>query len=220
MTNKIVLAACGLFLGASAASAASVGYTEGFRGLVDDTTQIGFGEANDSDSPFMLTDPALSAGDSVELYGMIRGDADHYSIQSGEDFDLSFLFGGYSYSSDFSGPGSSDTSGLQFGSSNAGDMIELKLFSQDDGTGALTEVFAKTYSNSVISAADAGGASLIFHATAGSYVLVVSATSDASATYDLRVDAQSVAEAPLPAALPLLVASLAGLGFVSRRRVR
>lgn len=73
MTNKIVLAACGLFLGASAASAASVGYTEGFRGLVDDTTQIGFGEANDSDSPFMLTDPALSAGDSVELYGMIRG---------------------------------------------------------------------------------------------------------------------------------------------------
>ena len=73
-----------------------------------------------------------------------------------------------------------------------------------------------------------GGTSLIFSGLAGGlYTFGVNsgaATPNGVALYDIRISTVSasppVSSVPLPAGLPLLLAGLAGLGLVARRRAR
>ncbi|GJL94698.1 MAG: hypothetical protein DHS20C05_11030 [Hyphococcus sp.] len=200
MKLRILCAAlCGVLFSAGAASAATIGYTEGKRDTVIGTTAIAGPDVPSSPPGFALPTVGFGAGEfsQVDIYGRIVGAVDTYSFTATSDFIIEFIFDGYS---------------------TAGGFVSASGFVNDGTSGSTTE-FSLTGTNVTTGAIPfslstdiTGGFALLFAGTAGDYVLSLNGMS-AAALYDLSIQA-----VPIPGALPLLLSGIAGLGFASRRK--
>lgn len=192
MLKTLSAAVLGLAVFAGAASATSIGFTEGARPLVAGTTPVG-GDAPNGAPGFDLTASLMGgvaqAGDTVDLFGRIVTAKDAYQFESAADFTVSFI---------------DDAFRLEGAGSNT------SVFRLIDNA-TMMEVAASTF-------VDAAGTGLIFGASAGDYTFIVDGATvpgNAAALYDVQF---ATAPIPLPAAAPLLVAALGGLAMMRRRR--
>jgi len=200
VSGFIAALGCALFAG-SAASAATIGYTEGVRPTVAGTIDISPPDVASGSPGFDVGDLGVGAGefDTIEIYGRIVGAKDTYNFSASSDFIIEFIFGGYA----LEGGGSVAQSGFV-----------------KDNSGGSSSNFALTTLNGLVNFAImnpvvtdiTGGVSLLFAATAGDYIFSIDGLTDA-ATYDIRIKA-----VPIPAALPLFLAGMGSIGFLSRRR--
>lgn len=200
VSGLVVALGCALFVG-SAASAATIGYTEGIRPTVAGTIDINPPDVASGSPGFDVGDLGVGAGEfeTIEIYGRIVGAKDTYNFSSSTDFIIEFIFGGY----DLEGGGSVTESGFV-----------------KDNSGGSSSNFSLTTLNGLVSFAVANpvmtditsGASLLFAATAGDYIFMIDGLTDA-ATYDIRIQA-----VPIPAALPLFLAGMGSIGLLGRRR--
>ncbi|QIE57611.1 VPLPA-CTERM sorting domain-containing protein [Pikeienuella piscinae] len=207
--NLLALAAAGVLAISSAASAATTGFTVGVtegggnRDLVDGTTLIA-----DAASPNGSKDlGTIGAGDVFGLYGRIVSAIDRYKFgfTATSGFEVNFDFDGY-----YTDGGNTfvANSGLVKESGSAQKGV---IFSLQDANGD------ELFSTGTLLTNITSGNAFLFGAGAGDYFLVVDGSQgpnrNGAALYDLNISA-----VPVPAALPLLLTGIAGLGFMSRRR--
>ncbi|WP_340108883.1 VPLPA-CTERM sorting domain-containing protein [Pikeienuella sp. HZG-20] len=203
--KMLAIAAAGALSIASSVAAATTGFTvgvtEGSRAIVDGTTKIG--DAPQGNGSYDLG--AIGAGDTLGLYGRIVSKVDQYKFQfsAASGFEVNFDFDGY------------EVGGVHVAESGlvneSGSKKKGVAFSLEDANGVQVASTGLLLTNITT------GNPLLFGASAGSYFLVVDGSQGPfkgnAALYDLTISA-----VPLPAALPLLLAGLAGLAFISRRR--
>lgn len=195
MLKTILSVAAVLSLTATAANAAVIGYTEGVRDLVPGTTRISGPDASATPPGFDLTqdlpDGDLDSGDRVDLYGRIVGSTDAFRITANSGFTLDLL--------DIRPESGSTNHRLAFRLVRVGGGFDLTAFAD-------TNTMAQTLITAVLG---------------GTYDLIIDMQPDTgTALYDLSITAlgDDIGEVPLPAAMPLFAAGLAGLTAVRRRR--
>ncbi|WP_298835661.1 VPLPA-CTERM sorting domain-containing protein [uncultured Roseobacter sp.] len=204
---KLISMIAGVFLVfAIPASAATVGYTEGRRDLVDGTMRIAGGDA--AASGFMLGTIGRGAGEysQIGIFGRIVGHADFFTFRATSDFRISFAFDGVSVA------GEQLVSGFvrQGRRQNEADFVLRTL-----GDPAADQV--RRLRTDISQAAGSGGSALIFSGEAGkTYSFGVDsrvARDKGAASYDIRISV-----VPLPESALLLLGGIAGLGYIARRK--
>ncbi len=209
LISRICACFIALALSAATASAMTVGFTEGKRDRVLDTTVVNPTDATNSPPGFPLT-PDLGFGGTearhIELFGRIVGAVDVFEFTSTTSFVINFIFGGY----DLHGGGSVATSGfIREGNNNNTSDFELGVLNPN-----LSILQSVALTTNITSAAQNGGNSEIFAGGPGTFQLLLDGTGGA-ALYDIRISA-----VPLPAALPLFAGALGLIGLLGWRRKR
>ncbi|WP_300030774.1 VPLPA-CTERM sorting domain-containing protein [uncultured Roseobacter sp.] len=202
---KLTSLLTGAFLALAAPlSAATVGYTEGSRALVDGTTRISDAAA----SGLNLGTIGYGAGEfsQIVLSGRLVGHADFFTFTAASDFMVSFAFDGISVG------GNEIESGFvrERRGHNEADFV---LRPQGDPAGTQTRRLRTDISDP----SDYGTTPTIFRARGGqTYSFGVDsrvAREKGAATYDIRISV-----VPLPAGVLFLMTGLAGLGVLARRK--
>ena len=179
-----------------AASAATVGWTEGKREVVLGTTRLSNEAPNVAPGRELGT---VTAEDSIELYGRIVSKIDYYKVVTLDvRTTVEWIFEGY----ETVGGTVVTDSGLDV---TPGAMVNLAF----DGVG----VAGNTFSSDVF--ASNGGDQFIATLMPGTYSFSVDGLNAKAALYDIRFTAAAV---PLPAGGVLLLTGLAGLGIARRRK--
>lgn len=183
-----------------AANAATVGFTEGNRSLVAGTTRISEAPASPASTTFNL-----GGGDTVNLFGVIVGDADTYTINAATSFTVSFNFDGYTLRNGRT----VQKSGFVARNPRQGNG---SVFSLVGGSTDLTKYFR----TNIVS-----GDPLIFSADAGTYTFSIdnrSSNPSKPARYDLAFVASDISAVPLPAGGLMLLSALGAAAVVRRRK--
>ncbi|MEM8796830.1 MAG: VPLPA-CTERM sorting domain-containing protein [Pseudomonadota bacterium] len=197
---------------AQAATMSFTNITEGVRDLVFGTEALDGVDATPTPFGFDLTDGgALTASESIELYGRIVGSQDVYQFTTDSAFEISFIFDGYFLDADGVEGGAAGAFVSESGFVTEGSSINTSTFSLveigGDGTTFTDLIFTSTVSS---------GPSLLFSGGPGTYSFAIDGSTgpdDGPALYDIEI-----AAVPLPATLPLAIAGFAGLAYVARRR--
>lgn len=201
MKKILLVAAIAMSVGlmSSVASAATVIFTEGNRAQVAGSTVL-----NPVDAPGSL--PGYNMGvigvnepvDTIELHGRARSHIDNYEFTATSSFVVELIFGGF----DLENSGSTTESGFIIESSGL-NSSDLTLTNSSNGGSSSTITLLTNISS---------GTSLLFSGTAGAHILSLEALGN-PVLYDIRISA-----VPLPAALPLMGAGMALMGFIGWRR--
>ncbi|MEL6792061.1 MAG: hypothetical protein AAFP78_01305 [Pseudomonadota bacterium] len=221
-TLKIIgSAALAVALAATTATAATFTFTEGNgqnRKLVADSVDLQDARSN---APGFDLGQSLTANDILQIHGRIVGAKDSFSylFQMTEAFVVSFDLDGYQLAGNLIGSNGVDGfeqfSGLVGQNTRRGDPTpgaDSKGVRFTLAGGGTTQ--SRTFQTDVLLGDDA----FIFSGLGGvAYTLTVDGSvgprKNAAALYDLKV-----AAIPLPATGLLLLTTLAGVGFIARRR--
>lgn len=204
---KTGFAALVLACAASASTAATVSYTEGARALVDGSTKLSDVPGSAGAAYDVITNDggalggSFDVGDIVRLYGRVVGGVDSYTFKAVTNFRIEFLFGGYDLAN---GTNISDSG---FVSTTAAEKT---------ATFRLTDTASGDEQSTVYTTDITGGSPVIFTGGPGTYVFAIDGRGDQGrpvGLYDIKITA-----VPLPASAFLMLAGLAGIGLVSRRR--
>lgn len=207
--SALTASAVAVFLGTTA-SAATIGITEGTRGLVAGTTAVAATDTSQNPAlAFDLDTLGTLGADSFEVYGRIVDSLDNFAFgfSSTASFRVSWIFGGY----DLAAGGSVANSGFV----SEGNAIKSATFNLLDADNGFSVVKTLTATTDITS-----GPELIFSAGAGNYVLQVDGTGanaqgSGVGLYDVQISA-----VPLPAGFLLLGTALGGLGIARRRKTK
>lgn len=200
------LIAAVILASAMPAAAATIGYTEGKRELVDGTERLAGGDA--ASSGFVLGTVGSGADDfsRIGIFGRIVGGADFFTFHAAADFAISFAFDGVTAN------GGSLVSGFvrQGRRQNEADFV-LRTVGQPGSE------LVRRLRTDIADSSDFGGSPVIFRGEGGkTYSFGIDsrvARSKGAATYDIEISV-----VPLPASILLLAGGLAGLGYFVRRR--
>lgn len=193
--RSVVLAAASLLaMSATAANAAIVSFTEGARPLEPGSTALA--DANPSPSGTNLDaglGGSVDRGDEINLFGRIVGSEDVYNFTAGNSFEFNLI----------AAP-SGNTAGITPENGPSPHQVFFHFTNTD--TGVMTSLVANA------------GTPLgtIGTLIAGNYILEIDMDPDNRrriALYDVQV-----AGVPIPGALPLFAAGLAGLTAMRRRK--
>lgn len=213
MYIKSVIAAAALSAMASAASAMTVGVTEGERELVEGTEKISNNQAlNGYD--LLAGQSNFSGGDVAEVYGRIFGTDDIYTFTVGDGVktSISLILGNVKL--DNGGTILSGVTGELMDGSPSTDDVTFSLQQRDP---IFNDEIGSPLSKSITPDYTSGAALLFADLASGYYELTIS--SNGAALYAFSAATRGdVSAVPVPAALPLLMASIVGLGFVGRKR--
>jgi len=201
MKNLLLCAAFAVsaFLMSSVVSAATVIITEGNRGLVAGSTTYSPIDAPGEEPGYDLETIGLNeAFDTIELHGRVVTDTDFFHFTAKSSFVMDYIFGGY----DLQDGGSVAESGI-VAEGTQGSTITLSLINTSGtGTSSIFSLPTNITSNESLFVTNAPGDYILSFAGQGVPVL-----------YDIRITA-----VPLPAALPLMAAGMAIMGYFGWRR--
>ncbi|MEM9497545.1 MAG: VPLPA-CTERM sorting domain-containing protein [Pseudomonadota bacterium] len=226
------LSVIGTLVFATPALAVTVGFTEGARNTVAETTRISPSDtSSEASEAFDLLvsggtalGVALDEGETITIFGRIVNAVDNFAFTSATTaFSISLNFDGYTFfNSGTSGATTNSTlSGLTADPAGAADVDKSVVFRLLDASDGFAEIASVTRTSDTTS-----GVPLLFSAGAGSYVLQVDGSADRQrdpALYDISVtglDGPTPAVVPLPAPAILLITALGGLGAAARYRRR
>ncbi|MEM8729377.1 MAG: VPLPA-CTERM sorting domain-containing protein [Pseudomonadota bacterium] len=204
MKTFIAAALSALFLG-SAATAATVSYTEGKRHTVEGSTHITNPDVPSTAPGFITAD--LNSGDTIDIHGRIVTAVDVYTFTANSAFRIDWIFDGYALEDD-----------NPFDDKVRGDDNTISGFVARPATanGSVTAIYLNNvastgndFSTNIIS-----GDSTIFGVqSAGTYTLKIDGLNQYDALYDTRISTM-----PVPAGAVLLLTGLGALAAVRRRR--
>lgn len=211
--KKLLLAAiiASAGLAGTTASAAVIGFTEGTRDRVEGTTRLSPKDTSSNPAnAFDLSTTGSLGLDSFQIYGRIVDAVDTFAFgfSSGSDFQVSWIFGGYNLHE-----GSTPVADSGFVSEVA-DAEKTATFSLLDADNGFAVLQSMSFSTDITA-----GPESIFSTGAGNYVLKIDGSGPINSPgrgvglYDIEISA-----VPLPASAFLLLAGVAGLGAVSRRK--
>ena len=190
--------------------AAVIGFTEGTRDHVQGTQQLSPKDTSPNpNNAFDLDGVGTLGPDTFEIYGRIVDSVDNFSFgfTATTGFNISWIFGGYNLESD--GSFVSQSGFVSEGSAEK--KATLKLLDANNTNSVLQSVDFQTDVTS--------GPEVIFSAGAGDYVIQIDGSGSVNAPgngvglYDIQISA-----VPLPASALFLLAGVAGLGAVARRK--
>ncbi len=204
-TKLISLAAAALM--GTAASAATIGFTEGQRADVAGTTRIVPVDAASGMPGFDLG--TINSGDDVNLHGRIVTQVDTYTFTATSAVKVKWIFGGYALAaggfetdSGFVAAAGGSPKSPSLGA--PGSTADLMF---TDGMNVFTP------SISPVSTDIVAGNPAIISLAAGTYSFSINGLNSDDALYDIQISA-----VPLPAGAVLLLTGLAGFGLARRRR--
>lgn len=209
--KKTILAAvvAAASIAGTSSFAAVIGFTEGTRDHVQGTQQLAPKDTSPNPANAFDLDTAGTLGqDTFELYGRIVDSIDNFAFgfTATSTFNVSWIFGGYN----LEGGGSVGLSGF-VAEGGPKKKATFKLLDATNGNSVLQSMDFETDVTT--------GPAIIFTAGPGDYVLQIDGSGPINAPgggvglYDIEISA-----VPLPASALFLLAGVAGLGAVARRK--
>ncbi len=210
--KKTILAAvvAAASIAGTSSFAAVIGFTEGTRDHVQGTQQLAPKDTSPNPANAFDLDTAGTLGqDTFEIFGRIVDSVDNFAFgfSATSTFNVSWIFGGYNLESD----GSLVNNSGFVSEGNANKKATFKLLDANNGNSVVQSIDFETDVTS--------GPAVIFTAGAGDYVIQIDGSGSVNAPgngvglYDIEISA-----VPLPASALFLLAGVAGLGAVARRK--